>query len=221
MAEQAVLDKNECRAAGKAKRTTCPRESHGDTGISGGGKRDVVAIGQASDKDRLKNLIPIRNGRMAQSPFAFFRGSAALQAFDLSKTPQSGIEVQACGDCHLSNFGGYATPERRLIFDINDFDETLPAPFEWDVKRLAASFVIASRNNGLSEKRARAAVLACVRSYRERIYEFSEMRALDVWYHRLEADELLDGIKDAEIRNRAKKKLARVKALTALEYDFP
>src|SRR5437763_15801399 len=121
---------------------------------------------------------------MMQSPFAFYRGAAAIMAADLALTPTSGIRVQACGDCHLMNFGGFATPERRVIFDINDFDETLPGPWEWDVKRLAASFVHAARSNGFSATDQRDAATACVRSYRERMVKYSNKPALDVWYSR-------------------------------------
>src|SRR5213076_36140 len=119
-----------------------------------------------SSKDRIPNLIPIRYGRMMQSPFAFYRGAAAIMAADLAITPTSGIRVQACGDCHLMNFGGFGTPERRIIFDINNFDETLPAPWEWDLKRLAASFVVAGRNNRLPDGESRAAAREMVRTYR-------------------------------------------------------
>jgi len=158
---------------------------------------------------------------MLQSPFTFYRGTALNMAVDLARLPTTGVRVQACGDAHLGNFRCFATPERRVIFDIHDLDETLPAPWEWDVKRLAASFVIASRNNGLSEKRAKEAVLTCVRSYRERMAEYSEMGVLDLWYTSLEADKLMEKIEDAEIRSRAKKGLAKAKARNALEYDFP
>jgi uncharacterized protein (DUF2252 family) len=158
---------------------------------------------------------------MIQSPFTYYRGAALAMAVDLGSLPATGAQVQACGDAHLGNFRVFATPERRVIFDIHDLDETLPAPWEWDLKRLATSFVIASRNNGLSDKRAKEAVFACVRSYREHMLEFSEMRALDVWYHRLDADELAERIEDAETRARAKKRLARAKAQSALEHDFP
>jgi uncharacterized protein (DUF2252 family) len=191
MSKHPHLTRDERRAAGKALRTTCPRESHGDTAIGAGGKRDVVAIGHASEADRLKNLIPIRNGRMAQSPFAFFRGSAALQAFDLAKTPKSGIEVQACGDCHLVNFGGYATPERQLIFDINDFDETLPAPFEWDVKRLAASFVVAARSRSFAPDAAREMAVESARSYRTSMRLRANSSVLESWYSAVSLDDAL------------------------------
>jgi uncharacterized protein (DUF2252 family) len=158
---------------------------------------------------------------MMQSPFTYYRGAALAMAVDLAKLPTTGVRVQACGDAHLGNFRVFATPERHTIFDIHDLDETLPAPWEWDLKRLAASFVIASRNNGLSEKKAREAVLTCVRSYREHMAEFSAMRALEVWYYRLDAEELLEGIEDVKIRGRAKKRLAKARAQSALEYDFP
>jgi uncharacterized protein (DUF2252 family) len=180
-----------------------------------------VQLVEEGDTGRIPQLIPIRHGRMIQSPFTYYRGAALAMAVDLANLPTTGVRVQVCGDAHLGNFRVFATPERRVIFDIHDLDETLPAPWEWDVKRLATSFVIAARNNGLSEKRAEEAVLTCVRSYREHMAEFSEMRALDVWYHRLDADKLVDAIEDAEMRGRAKKRLAKAKAQSALEYDFP
>jgi uncharacterized protein (DUF2252 family) len=142
-------------------------------------------------------------------------------ATDLAAAPTTGLRVQSCGDAHLGNFRCFGTPERRVIFDIHDLDETLPAPWEWDVKRLAASFVVASRNNGLSEKSAQDAVLTCLRAYRENMAEFSKMRALDVWYASFEAETLLAKITDDEIRNRANKRLARAKERSTSEYDFP
>ena len=142
-------------------------------------------------KSRVPELVPIRYGRMLASPFTFFRGAAAIMAMDLAKTPESGLRVQACGDAHLSNFGIFAAPDRRLVFDVNDFDETLPGPWEWDVKRLAASFAIAGRDRGFTPKETRAAVLRTVRSYREAMREFAAMRNLDVWYARLDVESLL------------------------------
>ena len=141
--------------AGKSLRQKCPRKSHGKAILGQGKDRDIVKLIEASNHGRLENLIPIRHGRMLQSAFAYFRGMALIQAYDLKGTPASGIIVHACGDCHLMNFGGFATPERNLVFDINDFDETLPAPFEWDIKRLAASFVIAARWRGFRTKEAK------------------------------------------------------------------
>jgi uncharacterized protein (DUF2252 family) len=174
-----------------------------------------------SDKGRLPELVPIRHGRMMKSPFTFYRGAALNMAADLAATPTMGARVQACGDAHLLNFGVYATPERRLIFDINDLDETLPAPWEWDVKRLAASFVLACRSNGLSEDDARDAVLTCVRSYREHMAEFSRMRALDVWYASLDVEGALSQMKSSEGRKRLRKRLAKARKRTVLEHDFP
>lgn len=168
--------------AGKSLRDKCPRVSHGKVILGQGHKRDIVALIKASNKDRLENLIPIRYGRMAQSAFAYFRGTAAIQAHDLAGTPTSGIIVQACGDCHLSNFGGFATPERNLVFDVNDFDETLPAPFEWDLKRLAASFVIAARWRGFSSKQAREMAVVAVSSYHSSIRKCAALGALETWY---------------------------------------
>jgi len=143
-----------------------------------------------SDKGRLPELVPIRHGRMMKSPFTFYRGAALNMAADLATTPASGPRVQACGDAHLLLWS-VCNPERRAIFDINDLDETLPAPWEWDLKRLAASFVLAGRSNGLSEDDARDAALTCVHSYREHRAEFSRMRALDVWYSSLDVEEML------------------------------
>src|SRR5215471_10424361 len=142
-------------------------------------------------------------------------------AADLAVTPSSGLHVQACGDCHLLNFGDYATPERRVVFDINDLDETLPAPWEWDLKRLAASFVLACRNKGLGEGCARDTVLSCVRSYRARMAEYSQMPVLDVWYASIEVEKVLPTIKDKEARQRHLKLLAKARERSVLEHDFP
>ena len=157
---------------------------------------------------------------MLQSPFTFYRGAALNMAADLANTPASGLRTQACGDCHLLNFV-YATPERRVIFDINDLDETLPAPWEWDVKRLAASFVLACRDNGFSEETGREAVLSCVRSYRERMAEYSDMTLLDAWYASIDAEKLIPTIKDEEARKRLQKRLAKARQRSVLEHDFP
>src|SRR5271167_1082454 len=152
-------------AAGKALRERVPRTSHAKW-VLPSGRPDPIELLKHSDRGRLPELLPIRYGRMQQSPFAFFRGSAAVMAWDLSKTPATGFRVQACGDCHAANFGGFASPERRLLFDINDFDETLRAPWEWDAKRLAASVVLASRELGMGRGRCRDAVVRMAESYR-------------------------------------------------------
>ena len=180
--------------AGKALRDTVPRSAH--AGWKPPVDRTVpIALLQQSDADRLPELVPIRYGRMLQSPFAFYRGSAAVMASDLAQTPNAGLRVQACGDCHLMNFGGFASPERNVLFDINDFDETLPAPWEWDVKRLAASIVLASRSNRHADRAGRAAALACVRSYRRRLRDFARMQPLDVWYARITADDVMAAVR--------------------------
>ena len=150
---------------GKRLRDKCPRQSHA-AWQPPGNRPDPVSLLVQSSKGRIPQLIPVRYGRMMQTPFTFYRGAALNMAADLAATPITGLRVQACGDCHLLNFGAFATPERRVIFDINDLDETLPAPWEWDVKRLAASFVLACRDRGFGDAVARDTVLSCVRSYR-------------------------------------------------------
>ncbi|MGH9389305.1 MAG: DUF2252 family protein, partial [Vicinamibacteria bacterium] len=180
----------ELYAAGKDLRTQCPRTSHG-VWKAPENRPDPLQLLKESSEGRIPELLPIRYGRMMKTPFTFYRGAALHMAADLSTTPSTGMRVQACGDCHLFNFGVFATPERRVIFDINDLDETLPAPWEWDVKRLSASFVLACRANGFNKESARDAALACVRSYRESMAEFSLMRALDVWYASIDAEKLI------------------------------
>jgi uncharacterized protein (DUF2252 family) len=177
-------------AAGKAAREKVPRSSHGEWEPPAR-RRDPVKVLEDQAMSRVQELVPIRYGRMLASPFTFFRGAAAIMAMDLAKTPESGLRVQACGDAHLSNFGVFAAPDRREVLDVNDFDETLPGPWEWDVKRLAASFAIAGRDRDFTPKETRAAVLRTVRSYREAMREFAAMPNLDVWYARLDVDTLL------------------------------
>lgn len=207
-------------AEGKRLRDKCPRQSHA-VWKAPANRPDPVALMIQSSKGRIPKLIPIRYGRMLQSPFAFYRGAALNMAADLATTPVTGLRVQACGDCHLLNFGVYATPERREIFDINDLDETLPAPWEWDVKRLAASFVLACRNNRLSEDTARDVVITCVESYRRHMREYSEMRVLDVWYASLTLADLIPLIKEKQTRKRALKRLEKARQQGVLEHDFP
>ncbi len=205
---------------GKRLREKCPRTSHA-AWQPPANRRNPLELILESNQGRIEDLVPIRHGRMLQSPFAFFRGAALSMAADLAGTPISGLRVQACGDCHLMNFGSFATPERRVIFDINDLDETLPAPWEWDVKRLAASFVLASRDNGFSEDRARDSVLGCVRSYREQMADYSEMNVLDVWYSSIDVEKLFSKIRDEETIERMEKRLAKAQERSALEHDFP
>src|SRR6476659_1544325 len=185
-----LLPVDQLLAAGKALREQVPRTVHSKW--SKHAKRpNPIAILQAEDAGRLEELIPIRYGRMLQSPFAFYRGTAGVMAADLAKMPATGIRVQVCGDCHLMNFGGFATPERNIIFDINDFDETLPAPWEWDVKRLVASFVLAARSIGLSDANGRDAAVTGARSYRKHLRDYSEMHPLKVWYAQVTSDDVM------------------------------
>jgi uncharacterized protein (DUF2252 family) len=177
--------------AGKTLRGAVPRTAHGEW-TSPPGRVDPLEILKHSDRGRLPELLPIRYGRMRQSPFSFFRGSAMLMAADLAKTPSTGILVQVCGDCHAANFGGYASPERRLLFDINDFDETLRAPWEYDIKRLATSVVLASRELGLGEKSCADAAVVVGRAYRERMRKYARMRALEVWYSHMAAEAFIE-----------------------------
>ena len=205
---------------GKRLRDECPRQSH-QVWRPAHDRRDPVSLVKESDHGRIARLIPLRHGRMLQSPFTFYRGAALNMAADLAHTPASGLHVQACGDCHLLNFGLFATPERREIFDINDFDETLPAPWEWDVKRLATSFVLASRNNGFSEDSVRDTALECVRSYRHHMAEFSEMRILDVWYASITIDDVIPRIRDKQTSRRFQKRLVATRHSATHEHHFP
>jgi uncharacterized protein (DUF2252 family) len=175
---------------GKALRKTCPRSSHADV-ILGQPERDPMALIEQSNKGRVETLVPIRFTRMAESAFAFFRGTALLQAYDLKGTPSAGVTVQCCGDCHLMNFGGFATPERALVFDINDFDETHPGPFEWDVKRLAVSFVLGGRWLGFGDPETRELLQGLLAAYRTAQAQFAEMSVLETWYAKITFDDLL------------------------------
>ena len=207
-------------AAGKALRAKCPRESHAGWKPAKG-RPDAVKTVLEAEKGRVPELLPLRHARMVRSPFTFYRGSALAMATDLASTAVSGIRVQCCGDAHLSNFGGFATPERKVIFSINDLDETLPAPWEWDVKRLATSFVVASRDNGLSDRVARDAAQACVRTYRQSMAEFSKMKTLELWYYALSIEELIAAIKDPGVRRRGLKRLQKERARSIAEDIFP
>jgi uncharacterized protein (DUF2252 family) len=199
-----VLRAVQSAAAGKAAREETPRAAHGDWKPAAD-RRDPVEVLEQQAESRVPELVPIRYGRMLASAFTFYRGAAAIMAMDLAGTPESGLRVQACGDAHLSNFGAFAAPDRRLVFDVNDFDETLPGPWEWDVKRLAASFEIAGRDRGFSKQERRAAVLSAVRAYREAMRSFATMRNLDVWYARLDVETLLAEIAKVADRQLVKK----------------
>ena len=191
--------REERRVAGKAVRTALPLAGLSETGATMAG-RDAVGIIGAGDADRLAWLVPIRYGRMLRSAFTFYRGSAALMAHDLAFAPSSGLNVQLCGDAHLLNFGIFGSPERALVFDLNDFDETLPGPFEWDVKRLVASVVVAARDRGFKAKRQREIAFATAERYRTAMREFADLTALETWHRQLEVDVALQTVADDEWR---------------------
>jgi uncharacterized protein (DUF2252 family) len=180
---------SERAAKGKAQRRLVPLSAHGEWQPSAD-RRDPVSLLEEQAATRVPELVPIRYGRMLVSPFTFYRGAAYLMASDLASTPRTGLSVQLCGDAHLSNFGVFAAPDRRLIFSVNDFDETLPGPFEWDVKRLVASFAVAGRDRGFATKQRKLINLATARSYRETILEMASMKKLEVWYARMDIEQI-------------------------------
>jgi uncharacterized protein (DUF2252 family) len=205
-------------AEGRAERESVPVEAHGEWAPPDQ-RPDPVGILEKQNATRVPELVPIRHGRMIVSPFTFYRGTAAIMACDLSRTSTTGLRVQCCGDAHLSNFGLFAAPDRRVVFDLNDFDETLPAPFEWDVKRLVASFVVAARDNGHRRKEQRTAARAAAAAYRTTMAKAARMRFLDVWYKRFDADKLLADLAPsagkAAIKS-ARKAVAKAQTRTSL-----
>jgi uncharacterized protein (DUF2252 family) len=198
-----ALTRAERYMMGKSLRQKVSRSSHGNW-LPAADRPDPLHLLQAQDKGRLQLLLPIKYGRMLVSPFAFLRGSAVVMAADLAHTPTSGLQVMLCGDAHLSNFGLFASPERRLVFDLNDFDEAFPGPWEWDVKRLAASAAVAGRDNGFSDKTNRNLAQAAVEAYRRAMTHFAEMRTLEVWYFYVDADALLDVFAERSTKNMRK-----------------
>ena len=218
--EPKFLHADERRAAGKALRDEVSRSAHAHWKAPKD-RRDIVEILEKANRGRLEHLVPIRHGRMMESAFAFYRGTADIMAADLASTPVSGIRVQVCGDAHLCNFGGFATPERRIIFDINDFDETLPGPWEWDVKRLAASLVVAGRQIGLGETDSVKAARAAACSYRERMADYAGMRALDVWYDAIDVERFIKALDSEERRELVRKRIEKVEEKNVPEYLFP
>jgi uncharacterized protein (DUF2252 family) len=210
---------DEARAAGKALRERTPRHSHAELGKLPK-HRDPVAMILASEVDRLKNLLPVRHSRMLESSFAFYRGAAIIQAQDLAHAPSSGIVVQCCGDAHLLNFGGFATPERKFIFDINDFDETFRAPFEWDLKRLVVSFVLAARWRGISDARARDIATAAALAYRTEVAISAKENTLDTWYATVTWEDILREVKDDPVASRRFKEVVVAAKHRTSEYVF-
>lgn len=205
-----LVTAREAAARGKAARAVVPRSAHAEFSPYAG--RDPVQILAEQSAARVPELVPVRHGRMAVSPFTFYRGSAAVMAAELAHQASPGLRTQLCGDAHLANFGAYASAERRLVFDINDFDETLPGPFDWDVKRLAASLVVACDDNGLSRPQARRIVLAALRWYRTAIRKFARMSILDVWYADLSLDDALDSLEPFLVGNQARERERQVRA---------
>ncbi|HET6174076.1 MAG TPA: DUF2252 domain-containing protein [Gaiellales bacterium] len=204
---------------GRAARAAVPRSSHGSYAPAPG-RPDPLGILEEQATTRVAELVPIRYGRMLSSPFAFYRGAAAIMASDLAVTPRSGFSVQCCGDAHLSNFGLFGSPERRLIFDVSDFDETLPGPWEWDVKRLAASMVVAGRERGLPERERRSVVLATAAAYRGLMAYFAAARNIDVWYARVDVDDVPAGLATQvapSTRKRADKLTAKARTRDSME----
>ncbi len=183
------LSRADRMALGKDARVVAPLESHGE--FRPGSSRDPVGLLLGQGESRVPELVPVRHGRMLVSAFTFYRGAALPMAADLATTPASGLRVQLCGDAHLSNFGAFASPERRLVFDVNDFDETLPGPFEWDVKRLAASFAVAGRDNGFPTKDRRKIALAAAEGYRTAMREFAGQPLMEVWYAHLNIEDAI------------------------------
>jgi uncharacterized protein (DUF2252 family) len=217
--EMGMPTPKELAADGKRLREKASRGSHSGW-APGRSRKDAISILRAADAVRRPALVPLRYGRMLQSPFTYYRGSAAVMAADLAHTPVTGLHVQACGDCHLMNFGGFATPERRLFFDIIDFDETLPAPWEWDVKRLVASFVLAARSNGLSDDDGRDAAITCARGYREKMSDLAALDVLDVWYARLDDSDYL-AMLPQRWRSAVKKRIAKATTASSAELIYP
>jgi uncharacterized protein (DUF2252 family) len=209
-----TVDREDRRAFGRSLREAVPRAAHAEW-TPAADRPDPVAVLEMQGKSRVEDLLPIRYGRMGESPFGFFRGAAAGMAADLATTPNSGIPVQLCGDAHLVNFGGFATPERRLIFDVNDFDETLPGPWEWDLKRLGASFAVAARAKSLSNKDAQNAVARVALSYATAMTRLASVPTLNAWYWSVDTDVLntvIEAVGDTRTRKRADNAIARARA---------
>jgi uncharacterized protein (DUF2252 family) len=218
--DNTMTPKDETRARGRALLATFPHHMHANWKPTAD-RPDPIDVILKSGEGRVPELAPLRYGRMLVSPFTFYRGTAGLMAYDLARTPNCNVRVQACGDAHLMNFGAFATPERNIVFDLNDFDETLPSPWEWDVKRLAVSFVLAARDNELKEKHARAAAVAVARAYRKKTHEYSRMSILDIWYDRIDWSVVQESTSDKELKKRRKEQTERALKRTIATYYFP
>lgn len=214
-----ITPRDDRKDRGKTLRAAITRASHAGWKVPPN-RQDPVKLLEASNQGRIADLTPIRWGRMMVSPFTFFRGAAALMAADLAHTPSTRVFVQACGDCHLLNFGAFATPERNVSFDINDFDETLPAPWEWDLKRLVVSFVLAARENALKPKFATSAARAVCRAYREKMAEYARMSILDIWYDRIDWQHVIASTTCSDLKARRERRLVQAQKRNS-EYYFP
>lgn len=214
-----TVSKTERYEKGRAIRKIVPRSSHQQY-VPSENREDPVDILIRTSIGRIESLLPIRYTRMMESPFAFFRGAAAIMTADLEQTPNTGIDLQLCGDCHLMNFGGFATPERKLVFDINDFDETFPGPWEWDVKRLAASFVIAGKWRKFSKKNCKEFAWNVADSYKRHMLDYSKLSALQIWYADIDLAELIELGKDEEIKEFHQKRIKKAAEYTAHEKEF-
>jgi len=206
-----LTTRDERYAAGKALRSEVPRSSHAEWAPDPE-RPDPISLLEEANKTRLQNLVPIRFGRMSLSAFTFYRGTADIMAYDLAKTPVSGIQAQLCGDAHISNFGVFASPERRQVFDVNDFDETLVGPWEWDVKRMAASVVLAGRQKGYTAQESRQAAMRCVQRYRESMQQFALMNHLDVWYYHIDVETILAMLRGMSGGKRLQKRVEEASA---------
>jgi uncharacterized protein (DUF2252 family) len=214
-----LLTVEDRQAMAKAIRKECSRKTLGGW-TAAKDRRDPIDILIETSKGRVEPLVPIRYGRMMASPFAFYRGGAAIMAHDLSTTVSTGIHLQICGDCHLVNFGGFATPERKLVFDINDFDETTVGPWEWDVKRLCASLVVASRANGFSAGDARDTAWEAASAYRDHMAGYAAMPMLDAWYDHIDLEEVIEHIQDEQMKKLTTKNVRKAKEYTAHMKEF-
>jgi uncharacterized protein (DUF2252 family) len=206
-------------AQAKVLRENCPRKSHAGWRETKD-RTDPIDLLIANCEGRVEHLVPLRYGRMMASPFAFYRGAAAIMASDLSHTPSTGVHLQICGDCHLMNFGGFATPERKLVFDINDFDETAVGPWEWDVKRLVASFVVASRANGFDAGAARNVAWETAAAYRDSMAQYAKMPILDVWYDHIDFQDIIDDMSDPTLKKLARAAVKKATESTAHTKEF-
>ena len=204
------------KAKGKAIRKEVPRSSHGEWSPPAD-RQDPVDVITSQDTDRVQWLVPIRHGRMSESPFSFYRGAAKIMAADLSHTPRTGLTSQICGDGHLANFGSYASPDRRQVFDVNDFDETLPGPWEWDLKRLAASVVLAGRDNGFDRSDIKPATLQSVAGYREAMAKFAEAGTVDIWYWQLSLEQIMNAMPTKQDQKRFKKGAKKARSKGSLK----